>query len=305
MVQNEAVTSHNRDEALGFLVCGSSDGLSSRYGARTMRSWFYHLKLESVQFWWARQRARPVAAAMVVENPGRIGMLIFSSPVLPGVQDAPLGRLIQTISADALDSGMSLVQCLLEPYQDRDATVLRSAGYFRLAELIYMRLDLRSNTFEQPGQIDLNWRSCGDFSEAELARVIEATYIDSRDCAAISGLRKPSDIIATHKSCGIFCPHSWWIAEREKVPVGCILVNDCANPGESEVIYIGVVPQHRGKGLGKELICRAADKARMRNQVSLVLAVDASNNHAIKAYRTLGFAETNRRMVYVVTQERN
>jgi ribosomal protein S18 acetylase RimI-like enzyme len=249
--------------------------------------------------WWARRGRRCAGVAMVVTNPGRTGMLFFSPPAAPEVEEEALAGAIAAASAQALQSGLSMVQAL-PARGGGDARVLERAGFRFLAELVYMSLRLRQ-PLEEPRQEGLAWREYGRFDEEELAEIVKMTYVDSLDCPALSGVRDVRDVLLSHKSTGEFRPQAWWIVEEASRPAGCILVNDFPGMLASEVVYLGLVPAHRGRGLGRILLRRAAWCAGERGMESLTLAVDMANVYAKRLYESEGFFASDERTVYMMT----
>ena len=253
-----------------------------------------------VRLWWTRRRRRCAAVAMVVANAGRSGFLYHCPPAAPGVDAQALAELIRVVSLDALEGGMCFVQALCRLDERENIEVLAAAGYEFLAKLVYMRLDLCARHVSRPGAEGLSWRSCGEFDEDELPRVIAATYEGSLDCPALFGARDVRDVIAGHKATGIFTPQSWWIARKDGSPAGCILVNDSRSATTAEIVYAGVVPSFRGHGIGRALVRKAASQARRRGLDAITLAVDARNRFARRLYRREGFMETDRRVAYAM-----
>ena len=244
-----------------------------------------------------------MAAAMVLASPGHIGML-FASPLdAPGVEADVLARVVRAVSLEALAGGELFVQSLAEPDAVERISMLAAAGFECLAELIYLKLDLGA-TPASTGRSDLVWRSYGLFDEDELGRVIAETYEGSLDCPGLVGVRTMADVIAAHKAGGHFRPDSWWVvhlaADSGKGPAaGCILVND-ANPLAAELVYMGVVPRRRGRGIGAAMVQGAAERVRTRGIKMLTAAVDAGNAYARRIYDRLGFVETQRRLAYMI-----
>jgi ribosomal protein S18 acetylase RimI-like enzyme len=226
-------------------------------------------------------------------------MLLHSPADAAGVKPDALTAVCRFSAADALQRGLSLVQSLELPEAVADGDALRAAGFWQLADLLYMRV--ATDKVADTARDDLTWRRHGTFDEQELARVIAATYEGSLDCPGLAGLRDVRDVIEGHRGGGVFTPDTWWIADRDGDPAGCVLVNDSSSASSSEVVYLGVTPAHRGAGVGEALVRRAAAGARARQRATLTLAVDAANVHARRVYERLGFRLTERRISYVVT----
>jgi ribosomal protein S18 acetylase RimI-like enzyme len=64
-------------------------------------------------------------------------------------------------------------------------------------------------------------------------------------------------------------------------------------------LYLGVVPEARGQGLGRELVNKALWEARAADAPQLTLSVDARNQPALNLYRSMGFEEYDRREVFL------
>ena len=229
-------------------------------------------------------------------------MLFHSPPGAVGVDGEALTAVVRNAAADSLKRGMSFVQSLPEAQDSQSVGVLRAAGFERIARLSTMRLDLSRHAATPEGH-DLGWRNHTCFSERELGDVISRTYEGSLDCPRLTGLRRMSDVIASHKAGGVFRPEAWWIADRQGRPAGCVLVNDdAAGPG-AELVYVGVVPEHRGSGIGDALLRRAITQAKQRGQRVITLAVDASNRFAVALYEARGFEQTHSREAYMTLPE--
>lgn len=288
-----------RSRALGFLAgAGRGDPFTDQR-ADALERMVCSRPRQAVRLWWARSRRRCRAVAMIVDSPGRTGMLYHCPAAAPRTSTEALIELIAALSCEALASGMSLVQSLAAPTAKADLAATTSAGYEPLAELIYMRLDLAEPT-ERKIDGSLSWRSYGRFNDEELGRVIAATYEGSCDCPKLRGVRPMDQIIAGHKASGLFVPQSWWIVDREGVPAGCVLVNDSADLDSTELVYVGVVKASRGLGLGRKMIQRVAADAYLRGRRVLTLAVDARNTFAKRVYDVEGFREVDRRMAQVI-----
>ena len=71
-----------------------------------------------------------------------------------------------------------------------------------------------------------------------------------------------------------------------------------------ELVYMGVVPEHRGTGLGRALVGQAIRKTRDLGGQVLTVAVDSNNTPARKLYEEAGMRPTRYRHVYYLPPER-
>ena len=303
MTQIEPVSLQHRAEAAKFLACGSKTGELADAAGEAVEALIDSRPPESVTLWRARSGERTCAAAMIIESPGRVGFLFHSAAETVGVDGESLTNLVRAISVNAIGEGKAFVQAALTLGQDADEKILRSVGFEFLAELIYMRTKLEQPV-RQVSQDGLSWRRYGQFDDEQLAEVIQATYAGTLDCMLLRYVWPIEDVIAGHKGSGVFCPQSWWIVDCGGRPVGCVLANDATAGGSSEVIYMGVVEQFRGRGLGEVMLQRVAADAIDRGLTELTLAADSRNHYAMKIYVGHGFQETARRRMYALLGDR-
>jgi ribosomal protein S18 acetylase RimI-like enzyme len=70
--------------------------------------------------------------------------------------------------------------------------------------------------------------------------------------------------------------------------------------GDWEIIYMGVVPEHRRRGFGREMLVKACNEARLGQANRLTISVDARNRPAQDLYRDFGFEPIEQRGVYLL-----
>jgi GNAT superfamily N-acetyltransferase len=228
-------------------------------------------------------------------------LLLHSPAEAPGVDRQALACVTKAAALHGLQEGAMLVQVMVEDGNDADLAMVQAAGFSFLARLVHMRLNpAGSARSEPPG---LRWRSAEQFSQAELGRVITATYEGSLDCPLLAGVRSIEDVIACHKASGVFRPQSWWLVDVDGAAAGCVLMNDSSTRNSAEIVYLGVIPCFRGRGLGRQMLRHAADDARARHLESIELAVDDQNVYALRVYASEGYRVTRRQRAYVMLHE--
>lgn len=82
----------------------------------------------------------------------------------------------------------------------------------------------------------------------------------------------------------------------ETMPLGFALGRIAAD--EAELLAVGVLPEARGKGLGRRLVEAVADRARAAGAGRLHLEVSEANAAARRMYEVLGFRQVGRRKGY-------
>ena len=294
MLRIEPVRPADQPQALALLAGGAAAagaaGLAGHFEAMLSGADAGRCKL-----WWARTLRGPRAAAMTVRNPGRVAM-VYYGPAGSRRRET-LAGLLRGISDAALAEGLAFVQAMVHPADEADLPALLEAGYRRLAQLVYLRRELHDVPAEPPAT--MTWEPFRRGQEDRLAGIIEQTYVGSRDCPGLRGLRRMEDVVASHKASGIFHPKSWWIPQYQGDPVGCVLVNKADEAGAGEVVYLGVRPGYRRRGFGRAMLRRALIDAADRGWYEMRLAVDGANTPAMRLYRQEAFREVDRREVYI------
>jgi ribosomal-protein-alanine N-acetyltransferase len=71
-------------------------------------------------------------------------------------------------------------------------------------------------------------------------------------------------------------------------------------PGDAEadILTVGVVPDHRGKGIAKALMALITDWAKAQGSTAMMLEVKTDNKEAIGLYESLGYSQLNVRKDY-------
>jgi mycothiol synthase len=124
------------------------------------------------------------------------------------------------------------------------------------------------------------------------------TYTDSLDAPELNGVRTPDETVAG-LSAGAPDLSRWWLAECDGRPVGVLLLADGIDAHAWELSFVGVVPEVRGRGIGRAILERAIDFTASAGRNALSLIVDARNRPALALYNALGFRTGETRQVYL------
>lgn len=108
------------------------------------------------------------------------------------------------------------------------------------------------------------------------------------------GCRRLMDYIATNP---LFVPHATWLLVSDEATqsglADCGTIQGLASVPESGAIQnVGIVPEHRGRGLGRALVQAALCGFRASGLTHISLEVTAANLPAVKLYQSLGFLVT-------------
>ena len=228
-------------------------------------------------------------------------------------------RAVEAALTDLTAQGFRLAQAVLDesagPQAGRD---LIRGGMPRVTELLYMERDTATpllsaeappgavvnpdpgRTVDLPPGLDFEWRPFEPAIEEEFRTALLATYAGSLDMPELEGVRGLDDILEGHRAAGLFVPERWQMGRipGESDAAAVLLMAEMSGCAAWEVIYLGLTPPARGRGLGRAVLRHALDLARAYTP-RLELAVDLRNAPAVRLYRTAGFTLRDRRTVHL------
>lgn len=226
-------------------------------------------------------------------------LTVFVSP-LAGRDGVPeLARLID--EATRVEGRGRLTQVLLEPGDQAVREAFLGAEFREIADLAYLSRPRPGPEFSAPrawdaGVVVRGWRP-GD--DEHIAIALERTYEGTLDCPDLCGLRDPADVVASHRATGVFDPNLWWLVEFEGRCEGVMLFNPCPAQSMVELVYLGLAPVLRGRGLARRLMEMGLERISGRTEREVSCAVDLRNEPALRLYTSLGFRESSRRHALV------
>ena len=74
--------------------------------------------------------------------------------------------------------------------------------------------------------------------------------------------------------------------------------------GRGELVYLGVVPEGRGRGIGRTLLAHAIRDTAEKGLDRMGLAIDVKNTPAMRLYEGANFHEIRRRLAWFVPAHR-
>ncbi len=105
--------------------------------------------------------------------------------------------------------------------------------------------------------------------------------------------------MAGYRALGTFDPAHWLLVSEGPDDVGCVLLADHPSSDQAELVYLGVVPEARGRGIGLAMTRHAQWLAHCAGRGQLVVAVDAANTPALDVYAESGFVGWDRQSVFL------
>ncbi len=182
---------------------------------------------------------------------------------------------------------------------------------------------------EKRGSIELRpvvW----DREERRLAftQLVEATYAGTLDCPELARYRTTSETLRGYQTAASFAPDLWFEVldanSSDNTPLGCMILakheeshentqtSDANRETESrrdpsarpegpviEIVYMGLLPETRGKGFGRQLVDQAAQVAVNLGGTRFILGVDQTNRPARDIYNARGMTPLLSETVWV------
>lgn len=245
---------------------------------------------------------------MGVPGTGRTAMLFLTPPGPTAAlgdadnQHLELTACVETAVAElaAAGLGVRLIQVLPEPSETWSIRACVEAGMTEIGELAYMRRpygkDASADDAPWPDVVEVRALAFGErrgslstADTAALTTALDASYVRTLDCPELCGLRRTEDVIASHMSTGVFNPETWWLVSENNEPAGCVLMSHCPDHDSVELVYLGLAPSLRGRGLGATLLRAAIVRTARFGAQSVTCAVDRRNAPAMALYERLGF----------------
>jgi ribosomal protein S18 acetylase RimI-like enzyme len=200
-------------------------------------------------------------------------------------------KLLQAADELLRQHQVRLGQVLLRKDQQLESDWYRGSGYNTVISLDLLVRSVKSpDTAARPrSPVGLKWVEYSQRSHARFLRTLEVSYLFSQDCPELFGLRDLEDILAGHRAGGPFHPDLWQLLRLSGEDAGCLLLREQPEAEELEIVYLGLAPHFRGKGLGRFATEHALQQARRLGYPRVTLAVDAKNAAAQRLYAQIGF----------------
>jgi len=265
-------------------------------------------RLDLGQLVLSLQNAKINWAILPILTPGRTLLLLAPNHVIPPMTleaGESLTRAVLARHSDCL-----LAQVLVEPACLAVRDLYLALGFLEIAELIYMHVPVRRPKAIIPLPDEFYLQTYTPQTHELFAQAIRASYQESLDCPGLNGLRDIEDVILGHQAAGgmgglsEFEPRLWRVLlhrQNNAPPQPCGVLLLCrTDPHDSmELVYIGLAPAVRRRGLGKFLVQEALIAAADENRRRITLAVDARNLPALQMYYRHGFQRIGTKVAYI------
>lgn len=195
--------------------------------------------------------------------------------------------------------GPELVQTVLAIDDTQTPALLLHAGLQPLAVLDQMWLDLPQ--CNAPARRDAGGNQPASNSSVATAAIpytakshqrwvdlLQASYHETHDCPQLNKYRSAAASLEGYLAAVADKSFRWWRLHIEGEDAACMMLTE-ALPGHWELVYLGVTPNFRRRGLARQLLVWGVGQVEALGGASISLAVDQRNRPALSLYRSLGW----------------
>ncbi|ROS77406.1 ribosomal protein S18 acetylase RimI-like enzyme [Curtobacterium sp. PhB130] len=179
------------------------------------------------------------------------------------------------------------------------ADAARAAGLTRMTERVSVAWTPASDVPSPAASSGLTFRGGADDEFLDLFRRVTVGSLDAHTQATVAQLG-PSGTAADDLAFYRSLPGSrddWRIAaDPDGLTVGFVLATRTAY--DAAISYIGVLPQHRGRGVVDALLAEGLRVHDAAGEPRVVATTDAANTPMRRAFERAGFTVTKRRIVF-------
>jgi mycothiol synthase len=255
-------------------------------------------RIDVASTWIAHRPGEIAWAVLPIVNPGRT-LLLLTSAQVDASTEAAASRLVGEICSHYARQGVQLSQVLMEPQHEYARRFFVAMGFQEIAELIYLQGPVPRNAKAPEIGRSMRWVEYSESTHALFAQAIQKTYIESLDCPLLSGLRDIEDVIVGHQATGHFEPHFWQVLAEGTRPLGVVLLSRIPKSDAMELVYLGLAPEARRRGVGIVLMQQAMQMINGDQRRRLSLAVDSRNNPALRLYYRFGMQQVATRWAMI------
>jgi mycothiol synthase len=243
-------------------------------------------------------RTSGVVGSLICMTTEGAGGLLWPPQISPEAADrsAVEDELIRFAFLWLRQRGAKLAQSMLAPSETALGKPLQRNGMPYITALVYLRRSLYDKIPTAVGHLTFETFSA---NPTLFGQTLLRTYEQTQDCPELTGARTIDEILEGHRAQGKYDPDRWWLARLDGEPAGVLLLTDLPEWASWDVCYVGVVPDARGRGVGRELMLKGLLEAKKARIGSVTLSVDDRNAPAWRLYRGLGFKEFDRREVFL------
>lgn len=245
----------------------------------------------------ARRRDQLVGVVWCQPQPGRAAT-IWPPRMTRGEDPKTEDRLLVAAAEVLRRERTAVAQALLRSATDADAELLRRNGYWHAADLLYLTWESHASwTVQEESPLRFAPVPAGELGR--LVPLVAKTYLDTQDIPALNDVRSVPDVLEGYCQVHPGSRMHWFIVQHGNREIGCLLTTEHVEHDQWELVYMGLVPEERGRRWGLHIARFLQSLAVDSRRARIVLAVDAQNGPALSTYARAGFWQWDRRSVFL------
>jgi GNAT superfamily N-acetyltransferase len=206
---------------------------------------------------------------------------------LPSIEAEQTRELIQAAYQWVKTHNIRLCHVVLSAYATQTEMLLIEHGMQRLVHLeqLTVRCDQRAGGTTETS---LSLQPFSALTNAEQLALLAEVGQASLDSRALREILSTQEVLTGFYHQDPQAPRHWYAVGYQGAVIGVLLLAPRAQD-QWELLLMGLIPEWRGKGLGRALLNKALDLAHRSGAKALLLAVDKVNVPAKRLYQRAGF----------------
>ena len=208
---------------------------------------------------------------------------------LPHSECSYTPELLSAAIGWARQQGLRVVKTVLEGNDLQTAALLKENGFPKVASLHYMSVSTQTVLKAPVADALASFVHVEDLAPERLEIVFGQVEKNSLDCPEFQGMLTTQEALQGFYRQDVHAPAHWYLARCEGEDAGILLLAPHPESTNWELMYMGLVPAWRGRGLGIQMVNEALHRAREAGMEEVILAVDERNTPARRLYEQFGF----------------
>ena len=186
--------------------------------------------------------------------------------------------------------------------EDRSREELQQAGFEYVSDILTLIADEITFPMVVDSEGDSGRLSfvigLPDTMFEEMVPLFERTFEKTNDFPTLIGFAPAAEVLRSYQADAGYRPELWFFAQVDKENIGCLILTDHPEFGQLELLYLGILPEHRGRKYAYSLVQHAQRTARCLGRRMVTVSVDSQNQAALRVYTRCGFRIWNRKSLY-------
>lgn len=181
------------------------------------------------------------------------------------------------------------MQTVLEGNDLQTAIPLKENGFPKAVSLHYMSVSTQTVLEAPEADALAGFMHVEELASERFEIVFGQVEENSLDCPELQGMFTAQEALEGCYRQDVHAPAHWYLVRCEGEDAGVLLLAPHPESNNWELMYMGLVPAWRGRGLGIQVVNEAIHRAREAGMEEVILAVDERNTPARQLYEQFGF----------------